>query len=82
MDKRGCLSKEFSRARRCFSGKTHTRFGSERTSTLSRPGARTGIFLVAFSILGLEVPGVAIKGAGAVSKTFPGFYEMLAELAR
>lgn len=37
---------------------------------------------MAFSILGLEVPGVAIKGAGAVSKTFPGFYEMLAELAR
>ena len=37
---------------------------------------------MAFSILGLQVPGVAIKGAGAVSKTFPGFYEMLAELAR
>src|SRR5712691_8613719 len=55
MDKRGCISKEFSKARRCFSGKTHTRFGSERTSTLSRPGARTGIFLVAFSILGLAL---------------------------
>ena len=37
---------------------------------------------MAFSILGLEVPGVAIKGASAVTKTFPGFYEMLAELAR
>jgi len=37
---------------------------------------------MAFSILGLQVPGVAIKGASAVTKTFPGFYEMLAELAR
>ncbi|HEY7624575.1 MAG TPA: 3-phosphoshikimate 1-carboxyvinyltransferase [Candidatus Limnocylindria bacterium] len=37
---------------------------------------------MAFSILGLQVPGVAIKGSGAVSKTFPGFYEMLGELAR
>ncbi|HEV8536437.1 MAG TPA: 3-phosphoshikimate 1-carboxyvinyltransferase [Candidatus Limnocylindria bacterium] len=37
---------------------------------------------MAFSILGLQVPGVAIRGAGAVSKTFTGFYEMLEELAR
>jgi 3-phosphoshikimate 1-carboxyvinyltransferase len=37
---------------------------------------------MAFSILGMQVPGVAIKGAGAVSKTFPQFYEMLRELAR
>jgi 3-phosphoshikimate 1-carboxyvinyltransferase len=37
---------------------------------------------MAFSILGLQVPGIAIKGANAVSKTFPGFYEMLAELSR
>jgi 3-phosphoshikimate 1-carboxyvinyltransferase len=37
---------------------------------------------MAFSILGLQVPGVAIKGAGAVTKTFPQFYEMLDELAR
>ena len=37
---------------------------------------------MAFSILGLQVPGVAIKGASAVSKTFPEFYEMLATLAR
>jgi 3-phosphoshikimate 1-carboxyvinyltransferase len=37
---------------------------------------------MAFSILGLQVPGVAIKGAGSVSKTFPQFYEMLAELSR
>jgi 3-phosphoshikimate 1-carboxyvinyltransferase len=37
---------------------------------------------MAFSILGLQVPGVAIKGASAVSKTFPEFYDMLAELAR
>jgi 3-phosphoshikimate 1-carboxyvinyltransferase len=37
---------------------------------------------MAFSILGLQVPGVAISGSGSVSKTFPQFYEMLAELAR
>ena len=37
---------------------------------------------MAFSILGLQVPGVAIKGAGSVAKTFPQFYEMVAELAR
>ncbi len=37
---------------------------------------------MAFSILGLQVPGVAIDGAGSVAKTFPGFYEMLADLAR
>jgi 3-phosphoshikimate 1-carboxyvinyltransferase len=37
---------------------------------------------MAFSILGLQVPGVAIKGAGAVAKTFPQFYDMLAELSR
>jgi 3-phosphoshikimate 1-carboxyvinyltransferase len=37
---------------------------------------------MAFSILGLQVPGVAIKGTGAVAKTFPQFYEMLAELSR
>jgi 3-phosphoshikimate 1-carboxyvinyltransferase len=37
---------------------------------------------MAFSVLGLQVPGVAIKGAGSVSKTFPQFYEMLTELSR
>jgi 3-phosphoshikimate 1-carboxyvinyltransferase len=37
---------------------------------------------MAFSILGLEVPGVAIKGWRSVSKTFPDFYEMLRTLAR
>jgi 3-phosphoshikimate 1-carboxyvinyltransferase len=37
---------------------------------------------MAFSILGLQVPGVAIKGSGSVAKTFPQFYEMLAELSR
>ncbi len=37
---------------------------------------------MAFSILGLQVPGVAIKGATSVGKTFPGFYDMLATLAR
>ena len=29
-----------------------------------------------------SVPGVAIRGAGSVAKTFPQFYEMLAELSR
>jgi 3-phosphoshikimate 1-carboxyvinyltransferase len=37
---------------------------------------------MAFSILGLQVPGVAIKGSGSVAKTFPQFYDMLAELSR
>ncbi len=37
---------------------------------------------MAFSILGLEVPGIAILGADAVTKTFPGFYDMLEELRR
>ena len=37
---------------------------------------------MAFSILGLQVPGIAIKGASSVAKTFPGFYDMLAGLAR
>lgn len=37
---------------------------------------------MAFSILGLQVPGVAIEGAESVSKSFPDFYAMLAELGR
>jgi 3-phosphoshikimate 1-carboxyvinyltransferase len=37
---------------------------------------------MAFSILGLHVPGVAIKGWSAVGKTFPDFYEVLKELSR
>jgi 3-phosphoshikimate 1-carboxyvinyltransferase len=37
---------------------------------------------MAFSVLGLQVPGVAIKGAGSVSKTFQQFYEMLTVLSR
>ena len=37
---------------------------------------------MAFSVLGLQVPGVAIGGWEAVSKTFPGFYAMLARLGR
>jgi 3-phosphoshikimate 1-carboxyvinyltransferase len=37
---------------------------------------------MAFSILGLEVPGVAIEGAESVSKTFPDFYAMVKELGR
>lgn len=37
---------------------------------------------MAFSILGLEVPGVAIEGSDVVSKTFPDFYGMLRDLGR
>ena len=37
---------------------------------------------MAFSVLGLHVPGVAIDGAEAVTKTFPGFFAMLAALGR
>jgi 3-phosphoshikimate 1-carboxyvinyltransferase len=36
---------------------------------------------MAFAVLGLVVPGISIEGAGTVTKTYPGFYEMLAELA-
>lgn len=35
---------------------------------------------MAFSILGLHVPGVAVDGAEAVTKTYPAFYDMLASL--
>jgi 3-phosphoshikimate 1-carboxyvinyltransferase len=37
---------------------------------------------MAFSVLGLKVPGVAIKGWSAVAKTFPDFYEVLRHLSR
>jgi len=37
---------------------------------------------MAFSILGLQVPGVGIDGAETVTKTFPGFYAMVRELGR
>ena len=37
---------------------------------------------MAFSVLGLQVPGVAIEGAESVSKTFPDFYAMLKEVGR
>jgi len=37
---------------------------------------------MAFSVLGLQVPGVAVKGWRSVSKTFPDFYEMLRGLSR
>ncbi|HEV8228876.1 MAG TPA: 3-phosphoshikimate 1-carboxyvinyltransferase [Candidatus Limnocylindria bacterium] len=37
---------------------------------------------MAFSVLGLQIPGVAIKGASAVNKTFPDFYEVLRQLGR
>ena len=36
---------------------------------------------MAFSVLGLLVPGVTIAGADAITKTFPTFYEMLAALS-
>jgi len=35
---------------------------------------------MAFSVLGLQVPGVAIDGAETVTKTFPDFYAMLSAL--
>ncbi|MGI8877776.1 MAG: 3-phosphoshikimate 1-carboxyvinyltransferase [Candidatus Limnocylindria bacterium] len=37
---------------------------------------------MAFSILGLHVPGIAIDGAESVAKTFPGFYDTLRDLSR
>jgi len=37
---------------------------------------------MAFSVLGLQVPGVAIDGSESVSKTFPDFYRMLSGLGR
>ena len=37
---------------------------------------------MAFSVLGLQVPGIAIEGSHSASKTFPDFYEMLKELGR
>ena len=37
---------------------------------------------MAFSVLGLHVPGVAIKGWSAVAKTFPDFYDVLRQLSR
>ena len=37
---------------------------------------------MAFSILGLLVPGVAVDGWRSVTKTFPAFYDMLRELGR
>jgi len=36
---------------------------------------------MAFSILGLAVPGVTIEGAEVTAKTYPGFYGLLEELA-
>lgn len=35
---------------------------------------------MAFSILGLQLPGVAILGSESVSKTFPAFYDVVREL--
>lgn len=37
---------------------------------------------MAFSVLGLVVPGVRIEDPGCVAKTFPGFYEALEALRR
>jgi len=37
---------------------------------------------MAFSVLGLLVPGVAIKGWRSVAKTFPDFYDVLRALSR
>ena len=37
---------------------------------------------MAFSVLGLVVPGIQIENPGCVAKTFPGFYEALEALRR
>ena len=37
---------------------------------------------MAFAVLGLLVPGVAISGADSVAKTFPSFFEMLEGIGR
>jgi 3-phosphoshikimate 1-carboxyvinyltransferase len=37
---------------------------------------------LAFGVLGLAVPGVALEGAEAVEKSYPGFLDRLAECAR
>ena len=37
---------------------------------------------MAFSVLGLVVPGIRIENPGCVAKTFPGFYETLETLRR
>jgi 3-phosphoshikimate 1-carboxyvinyltransferase len=37
---------------------------------------------MAFSMIGLKVPGITILEPSCVSKTFPGFYEVLAQLRR
>ena len=44
--------------------------------------ARDHRIAMAFSILGLEVPGIRVAGWESVSKTFPGFYDMLEDLRR
>jgi 3-phosphoshikimate 1-carboxyvinyltransferase len=35
---------------------------------------------MAFSLIGLKIPGITILDPGCVSKTFPGFFEVLARL--
>ena len=37
---------------------------------------------MAFSMIGLKTPGITVLDPGCVSKTFPGFYEVLAQLRR
>ena len=36
---------------------------------------------MAFSLIGLRVPGVTIENPACVSKTFPGFFEVLKQLS-
>jgi 3-phosphoshikimate 1-carboxyvinyltransferase len=35
---------------------------------------------MAFALIGLKIPGVTILGPDCVSKTFPNYYEVLAQL--
>ena len=51
------LLRLFIKARRRFSGKADTRFGSARTWMVSRPRVRVGVFLVALSLIGLALAG-------------------------
>ena len=61
-------------------GKLHTDMPTTHFYVVDSKGDHR--IAMAFAILGLQVPGIAIAGAGAVAKTFPGFYDMLDDLRR
>ena len=37
---------------------------------------------MSFAVAGLKLPGIKIKDPGCVAKTFPDFFERLAELTK